>query len=206
MKIVQQKVDIYSMSDILLASGMMVDLDKNYMEIVGKPMPQFVSGENVKVCAYDDMKGICWYFAVVDYASPDRLILTDYNLLDVIQRRRNIKIKVTFTTSIYAVYDSEGQKVTLDTPVKITVKDISIGGILFQCEEDFEEDSVFEFYFNQCAKHLRIKTRILRKTELSNDLLGYGCAFESVTEKEQDMLFAFLWEQQRLQQKRLKLD
>ncbi|MFA9379944.1 MAG: PilZ domain-containing protein [Acetanaerobacterium sp.] len=206
MRTIQQRVEIYSMTDVLLATGALVDLSDNLIEIVGEVFPHFEKGENLKICAYDDMRGICWYLTSVELATPDRLILTDYNLLDVIQRRKNIKVKTTFSTNIYMVYDDNDVRTALETPVKITVKDISVGGTYFVAEQVFLEGSYFEFYFNQGPKHLRIKTLILRMQVLPGEKLGYGCKFADITEKEQDILFSFLWEEQRLQLKRLKLE
>lgn len=206
MRFIQQKVEIYNMTDVMLASGSLVDLSDDHMEIIGELFPHFERGENLKVCVYDDMRGICWYLTSVDYATMDRLILTDFNLLDVIQRRKSIKVKTTFHTNIYVIYAGDDNRVTLDTPIPITVKDISVGGIYFIAERIFLEGSHFEFFFNQGPKHLRIKTRILRKQELSGEKWGYGCQFVDITEKEQDILFAFLWEEQRQQLKRLRLE
>lgn len=206
MRMIQQKVEIYSMTDVMLASGFLVDLSDNHMEIVGEYFPHYERGENLKICVYDDMRGICWYLTSVDYATIDRLILVDFNLLDVIQRRKSIKVKTAFNTNIYIIYAGDNNKVGLDTPIKIVVKDISVGGIYFISEQIFLEGSHFEFYFNQGTKHLRIKTRVLRKQELSGEKWGYGCQFTDITEKEQDILFAYLWEEQRLQLKRRKLD
>lgn len=206
MRIVQQKVEIYSMTDVFLAKGFIVDLSEDQMEIVGEIFPHFERGENLKICAYDDMRGICWYLTSVRDATMDRLILTDFNLLDVIQRRRSIKVKTTFRTNIYLVYSADGDKIELEAPVKITIKDISVGGIYFIAEQLFLEGSHFEFFFNQGKKHLRVKTKILRKQALSGEKWGYGCQFMGITEKEQDIIFTFLWEQQRLQLKRQKYE
>ncbi len=206
MRTVQQKVEIYSMTDALIACGVLVDVSDGFMEIIGDIFPHFEKREMLKICAYDDMRGICWYSALVDFSGIDRIILTDYHLLDVIQRRKSIKVKTTFETNIYILYDIEGNRVTIENPIKITIRDISVGGIFFVAEHIFFEGNQFEFYFNQGPKHLRLKTKILRRQEMNNGKLGYGCSFMDATEKEQDILFAYLWEVQRLQLKRMKFD
>lgn len=206
LRTVHQKVEIYSKKDALITTGVLVDVTDQNMEILGDIFPHFDKGETLKVCAYDDMRGICWYSAIVNYSAIDRIILTDYHLLDVIQRRKSIKVKTTFETNIYIVYDVDENKITLENPVKIVVRDISAGGIFFTTDHIFLDGNQFEFYFNQGPKHLRIKTKILRRQEMNNGKKGYGCTFIDATEKEQDILFAFLWEVQRLQLKRMQLN
>ncbi|SDN19425.1 PilZ domain-containing protein [Acetanaerobacterium elongatum] len=206
LRTVHQKVEIYSKKDALITTGVLVDVTDHNMEILGDIFPHFDTGETLKVCAYDDMKGICWYSAIVSFSAIDRIILTDYHLLDVIQRRKSIKVKTTFETNIYIVYDVDENKITLENPIKIVVRDISAGGIFFTADQIFFEGNQFEFYFNQGPKHLRIKTLILRRQDMNNGKKGYGCSFIDATEKEQDILFAFLWEVQRLQLKRMQLN
>lgn len=204
MRMIHQKVEIYSMTDVMLANGSLVDIDDDHMEIVGEYFPHFERGENLKVCVYDNFQGICWYLTSVNDATMLRLILTDFNLLDVIQRRKSIKIKTTFNTLIHAVYSIDNERIELESPVEITAKDLSVGGVYFISERLFLEGTGVEFLFNRVEPNLRIKTRILRKQELSGDKWGYGCQFWDVTPREADIVFAFLWEEHRRQLKRLK--
>ncbi len=206
LRTIHQKVEIYSKNDALITTGVLVDVSDRNMEIIGDIFPHFDIGEVLKICAYDDMKGICWYSAAVSFSALDRIIVTDFHLLNVIQRRKSIKVKTTFETNIYIVYDDEENKITLENPIKIAVRDISAGGVFFTADHLFQEGNQFEFYFNQGPKHLRIKTKILRRQEMNNGKTGYGCCFMDATEKEQDILFAFLWEVQRLQLKRMRLN
>lgn len=204
MRTVQHKVEVYSITDALISIGVLVDLDGDYMEIIGDIFPRFEKGEKLKICAYDDMRGICWYTAVVDYSVSDRIQLTDVELLNVIQRRQNIKVKTTFTTQIFNIYDDDDNMITLDEPINIQVKDISVGGVFFVCDMPFKENQKIEFFFNQGPRPLRIKTSILRRQEVNGQNNGYGCIYDDLTEREQDILFSYIWEVQRQQLRRMK--
>lgn|GEM_PF-2512702 len=101
-------------------------------------------------------------------------------MLEIIQRRENFKIKVLLPTTI-SVYDSakrpvldgEGNQVRLPAEIR----DISASGVLVQTQADLAVGQLIEFVFDKAGQPFLLTAEIIRRKEYESGLKGVGCKF-----------------------------
>ena len=116
------------------------------------------------------------------------------------ERRRYFKIKVSLSGRVlFLVRDDDTLR--FEEPVAIDIQDINVGGI-------FMSSSGFEFLKDDCAcvdielndgYRLNTMARVLRvQTGQDNQVIGYGCAFESLTAAQEDAIGKYINREQLL--------
>lgn len=105
-------------------------------------------------------------------------------LANILQRRRDIKVKVSFSCTITLI-DNEGEplinpKTGKPQTYQVRIKDISASGILMVTDQNFTIGQKFTFIFDQTNTPIEITSEILRTQEEKEDLTGYGCHFVDV--------------------------
>ena len=115
------------------------------------------------------------------------------------ERRRYFKIKVDLKGRVLFLVRG-GDTIRFEEPVNIGIQDINVGGIFMSSSYEFMQDDCVcvDVELND-GYRLNTMARVLRvQTGQDNEVLGYGCAFESLTAAQEDSIGKYINHQQLL--------
>ena len=204
------KVEVFGNNGSLLVS---VDksfvfprnLDSNEESILiikGKDLPELERSVKVTVIAYSKAGDRIKYLGEISMAHSRQMnvsILKNRDTQVLEERRRFFKIKVRLDgRALFIVRDDE--TIRFEEPAAIDIQDINVGGIFMSSEFEFmKEDCVCVDVELNDGYRLNTMARVLRvQTGQENEVLGYGCAFESLTAAQEDAIGKYINHQQLL--------
>lgn len=212
---ITQKASIYTLNKYFICDANVIRIDGNELYLLITEDVFSELSTDLYVTIYDDVYGLLTYKGKV--AEFTKEILSAYEIhyklkcvlvemIEVIQRRNNVKVKVTMPTTM-VLLDIENRPISDGKTRKvinhnITIKDISASGILFISKEKYTIGQRFLFVFDKCAKPIEIVAEILRTQEHENDFKGYGCKFLNVPEAKEEIVRQFVFKMQILAKKR----
>ncbi|MCL1809446.1 MAG: PilZ domain-containing protein [Clostridiales bacterium] len=120
-------------------------------------------------------------------------------MLEIIQRRENFKIKVLIPTTI-SVYDNANKPVLdgfrnhLKLPAEI--RDISASGVFVQTKADLRIGQVIEFMFDKAGQPFPLAAEIIRSKKYESGLVGFGCKFINLPEVNESSIRRYIFKLQ----------
>lgn len=181
------------------------NLDSNEESILiikGKDLPELERGVKVTVIAYSKAGDRIRYLGEIAMAHSRQMNVSieknrDTKVLE--ERRRYFKIKVSLDgRALFVVRDED--TIRFEEPADIEIQDINVGGIFMSSGFDFQKDDCVcvDIELND-GYRLNTMARVLRvQTDQENNVLGYGCAFESLTAAQEDAIGKYINHQQLL--------
>lgn len=204
------KVEVFGENGALLIS-----VDKNFvfpknldsdeesiLIIKGKELPELDRGVRVTVIAYSKSGDRIKYPGMISVAHSRQMnvsLLKNRDARVLEERRRYFKIKVQLDgRALFLVRDDE--TIRFEEPADIEVQDINVGGIFMSSGFEFMKDDCVcvDIELND-GYRLNTMARVLRvQTGGDGQVLGYGCAFESLTAAQEDAIGKYINHQQLL--------
>lgn len=170
--------------------------DESILIIKGKGLPELDRGTRVIVIAYTKAGDRIKYAGDISmsYARQMNISLVKSGSTQVLEeRRRYFKIKVDLSgRALFIVRDDD--TIRFEEPVAIGVSDINVGGIFMTSSFEFHTDDsacidvelLDGYRLNTMATVLRVQT------DSDGAVIGYGCAFESLTAAQEDAIGKYI--------------
>ena len=134
----------------------------------------------------------------VDASTKVSLDVKIADVTEIEERRRYFKVKTNELAVVYKTRAAAAQG------IPAVILNINLGGVLLACEESLVPGECY--YINTFGGQLEIYAKILRKqiNKLTNELEGYGCQFQEVTEQQEEMLSRYIMDCQLAERERLR--
>lgn len=190
--------EIKSMSNDLLATGVINSITSEYIEIVSHTgtMPILRFKTEVKLSIFNHKLGFQVLSGLV-YISNRKLIrISDVtNILDY--ERRNffrVDTQIEATATLLKEPDANGNLIE----IPVLVCNISLGGALLKTEYQFESGEPFQLHITLNSKACTFTSRIHRVEPADKNHWMCGSEFLSYTDAHGDILCAYLFQCQRV--------
>ena len=154
-------------------------------------------GDPTLVEVMSSHKGACTYDATVGFSTAGRIQLVDLALRAVVQQRSALRVATTLPYQVTEVVE-DGVRVPLDEPLDVVVIDVSAHGLRFRAAVEVEAGVQLALRFDAGHVPVDLVVEVLRGEEVRAGS-AYGCRFVELREREADVLFRFVLEEQRRQ-------
>lgn len=144
-----------------------------------------------------DDRGAMTYDAVVSSAFAKRIGLAGLVLRTVVQQRAALRVLVVLALEINLLPLPDDPDVA-PTVVGVRTLDVSAHGLRIRTPLELEVGARFTFGFVAARVPLNLTAEVLR-VEQVRDEHAYGCRLVGASERESDLLFRFVLDEQRRQ-------
>lgn len=156
--------------------------------------------DKIELLLTNDVFGIEVYMATIWKCVGNILHVTDMNLQNVIQRRKDVKLKMSVKLMIHPVKycDDHGHQIlvcNVANRTDITLSDISAGGLAFYSDEKLVPDQLYFLFFPYTKEPVELIFLVLRCSELEDGKYFYGCKFDNISIYAERMLRSFVYYQ-----------
>ncbi|QSX07175.1 PilZ domain-containing protein [Sedimentibacter sp. zth1] len=191
-------VKIFDRNKQYLGKGKLDKIVGSRIVIKGNNLPIIHSKETIFLNVFNELRGVLIYECIVNIGANMQLTATILKQHGTIERRRTLKIRTAYTTSIRLVI-RDNKALSIKDPIVIKMLNLSIGGMLFTSKETFCINDIITFTFDHyqnCSIDLEAKIIRVDKTidEYNND--NYGCIFIGVTPYDENVICKYLYERQ----------
>lgn len=178
----------------------------DFVVLKGKEIEIADIGQAVDVIVYYKNGDRYKYNTVLDLATDMQVNVhlgSDFVMME--ERRGSFKTATDSDAYVEEIIRDDEEPVIFDTPLKIKIKNINIGGIFMESDYPFKIHDIMSLSF--IDGKLRTATEILRKQfDKKGNLTGYGCKFMELNLSEEAIVSRFIFDCQiaeREKQKRL---
>ena len=180
----------------LVAAGHVRSVDASSLSVTAPRYAGHVlePGDPVLLEVDSPVRGECTFDAVVAASAPGVIELTALQLRDVVQRRTAVRVPVSVPITFEAVV-TDGEDVALEPPLQALVMDTSADGLRFRAEQTIALGTQLRAVF-PARRPVPVLAEVLRHEELRG-ATAHGCRFLGLTERDRDVLVAFVLEQER---------
>lgn len=151
-------------------------------------------GDPVVLEVASAVRGECTFDAVVAASGPGTIELRDLHLRDVVQRRSAVRVPVSMPLEFTARVE-DGEDVALEPPLQVLVMDVSADGLRFRLEEPVELGTQLRAEFPS-RRPIPVVVEVVRHEPLRGGV-AHGCRFLDMTERDRDVLVAFVLVEER---------
>lgn len=204
--------EIKSSKNELLGTGIIGDVDEQYITVVGEEnsLPTLAYRTSIKLNVFNKDLGFKVLIGMVYISSRELMKVSDVvNLLDY-ERRHFFRVQVKLAGALAIPMPfKEGDDFFNPEmrTVEARILDLSLNGMLVSCEEELQIDDEFDASVRLAARPCTFHC-IVRRIEMTEKYgVHYGCEFIGLHDPEQRDLCMFLFQVQRQQinKKRNKL-
>ena len=141
------------------------------------------TGTRVNIFLQNDDNGQDIYSGVIENIGENLISIEQVVFVKKIQRRMEFRLQSFFPLEIKFEY---GQSQPLNPPIKGIIRDLSVGGMLFNTNIDIDEDFRFNIDLDIQGETLYIPhIKINRKTfNKKTKRFSYGCIFNGLDEEK----------------------
>lgn len=187
--------EITTLDNELLASGDISEISEKYVEIINPNGKMTEIEKNILVKLIIHNKEYNVYAASV-YSSDEKCLklsgLEDYTNFE---KREYFRVNVFMDTRGYFYTGKGDPPYNTKEPFRLNVIDLSLTGLMFNTKTKLEMDQQIGILLPLHEIEI-FNCRIKRIIELSN-IGGYGCEFIKNTNKQENLLCNFIFEEQR---------
>ena len=196
-------VKVYNINKEFLGSGHLLNITSVTIKIKGEDLPIISSGTEVYIEIYDELVGISPYFCKIGVASKNQLNAHIISKENIIERRKSLKVRTDLSFCIDKLFRND-EDITEKVPnMKISLLNLSIGGMLISSNYDLIINDTIIFYF-QYAKYklILLNAKIIRiderqdKDNDENTIVNYGCCFEKMDRYNESVITQYLYDRQ----------
>lgn len=206
---IYRKATIYNLNKVMICDAEVLGKRDNVITIMLKENISSKMHSDLYVTLYDDVYGLLTYKSkIIEYKKivsasfsiqyKVRCELID--LVEILQRRNNVKVKTNISTTITLVDDEDEEIINLKTQRPFDyaafIKDISASGVFVTTEEELAISQRFVFIFSESPKPIRIISEIIRIQKLSKGGYGYGCKFLNMSDSMESVVRRFVFKVQ----------
>ncbi|NYB72619.1 PilZ domain-containing protein [Sedimentibacter hydroxybenzoicus DSM 7310] len=194
-------VKVFDEKNKLLCNGHLLGISNRIIMIKGHFLPELKTKKKIVVEIYD-FNGISPYLCEVRLSSTNQLNALIIRKDPITERRNSLKIKTDLSFNIDKLY-RKGEDVTEDFKgLKITMLNLSVGGMLISSNYDLLIGDLIMFNFECDENKIIIKAKIIRidkkhdsrTRELS--AINYGCVFEKMSSFNESVITKYLFDRQ----------
>lgn len=174
---------------------------KGYVSNTSDDMDVLYLGRQVLLKTMDNQRGVIVHRGTITYSLKGLVHIEALTFVENIQRRSNVKVKVTFKAEIYPVtivdlgFDEEVTK-DLENKKAVLFVDISAGGCCFYCKSELDMEQLYQFHFSKISSPFDLSFKVIRCTEVSAGReWSYGCQFHHMTAKEEMLLRQYVFKE-----------
>lgn len=153
-------------------------------------------GDVVVAQVLSTTRGALTYDARVASSETGRIELVDLRLRDAVQQRSAVRVATSLPVAVREMV-VDGQRTELETPLAVTVLDLSAGGARVHAAEELAAGTRLVLDL-ELGRPLRLVAEVLRTAPGRTGFL-HGCRFDQIREREADEIFSFVLAEQRRQ-------
>jgi hypothetical protein len=152
-------------------------------------------GERAQLEVLTTDRGALTYDGIVDLAVARRIDLRDLRLREVVQQRAAVRVATHLAVRVHSRIDEDGE-VQLDPPWTVVALDVSAHGARLLIERELVVGTRLGVVFDTGDTRVDLMTEVVRIEEIRGGF-AYGCRFVDATERQHDLLFAYVLREQR---------
>ena len=179
----------------LLLMGKLSTIRESYIDLTGtrNNLPEIPYQTPVKIEVYQSQLGFKVLEGSVYLSSP--LLLRIIQLKEAAASEQREYFRINVNRPGY-VYDSQMKE------TKVELIDISLGGLMFQSEEEFEEDQEITIRTSFLDTASVLHCVVLRCVQLlgekagESSSMGYGCEFTELNAQQEDQIYRYMLKKQ----------
>lgn len=187
--------EVLAVNGDIIATGRITEIvDKNVKvtNSVGN-LPVFEGNTLVKLLIHNQENEGETFVALVYESTNESLTLTNFELLSNFEKREYFRLSMKIDTKCY-IDDGTGELSEMKS-FKVKVKDLSLRGAFVVTNAILEENQ--KIYLVLPLSETEIyKCTVMRRVEYYKSV-GYGCSFDKYTNKQEDLLCQYIFEEQR---------
>lgn len=187
---VHNKIEIRNQQDKIITNGTIISFSEKEYTIIFENLNVLTEQQDVRVYIFDDIEGIQVYKAKIRYIIEDKATVVLGDKINIMQRRKNVKVKYVQEADIkaYLMNNKEISSLTLSKPILIKITDIGAGGIFFISSEYIGIGQKFNLDLVYQGHAITIMVQIIRTQKVENFKIGYGCKFINLTKQQESFL------------------
>ncbi len=204
------RVLVYDKGERLLVATKSVSFPKDFFKIKGKDLVM-LKGSDFPIISKEEYIDV-----IFEYINGTRMkyttsvdLCTEYQInfhvgdgVALEERRQSYKVNVSFGGEVL-FYVREEEMVNFESPVKVDIVNINLGGVYFRSDFEFEEgDQVMLNFLDGKMEFLSDILRVQRSVD--GEIDGYGCRFLNITHTQEESLARYLIECQLIEREKLR--
>lgn len=196
---ISSSCEVKSLSNQLIVIGYICKSGDDYLEISSKKdkLPMQKANSRVKIIIKSKKNGWKTLIGKVYLSTNDMMRITDLQTSANFERRKYFRVNLQLDSEAVKSTDMESEDMidehTAAIPIKI--KDASLRGLQFESDISFEINDELIILIPVLTKDLYFTATICRKFK-KNGAIGYGCEFIDPPDRDLDILYKYLLEQE----------
>lgn len=187
--------NIKTMTNRLIATAYVSKISDEYVEFSNKneKMPLAPVNKPLKISIFDEKNGFKVIVGTV-YLSTDKFLrLVDVTNLADYEKRHFFRVSLSLKGTCQIPSINEGE----DAQVKeVNIENLSLSGAFFTLNHNLDIGQQMTLILPFSSLNV-IKCVILRKENRDPKLFGYGCQFLEQSQKQSDLLYHYIFQEQR---------
>lgn len=195
--------EIKTMQNKLLSTGIISAIESEYVEISGKTgaMPLLPFREEVKLSIFNHRYGLRVLSALVFVSDPKFIRFFEAQSILDYERRNFFRMETNINAEIQLFRDSDSKVPQPNN--KVVVCNLSLGGALIKTKLELKEEEGLQLHILINGK-MCIFTCIVHSAEYQDSGTWLcRCEFREYSDRQSDILCAYLFERQRIYLKSL---
>lgn len=190
--------EIKTLESIPLGSGLLESVEEEAVQIVrsGGFLPTLTCNTLVNLHILHSSGENKTLIGKVYLSNPDLMRVVDVQNLSDYERRNFFRLKMSIHTQVYPILE-ENSKLGSIQPFPVKITDLSISGCFIQTKKKMELNHRFMLVFPLNGAKISFTCQVQRIDKPENKFNGYGCVFLNNTNRQNDLLCQYLFEQQR---------
>lgn len=201
--------EIKTLANELVATGTIQKITPDYIEVSDRTgfMPIAPYGIPVKMNVFNSKSGFRVLAGKVYTSNLKSIRIVDVITLLDCERRHFFRVEVHMIAQILLLkkktkqdsQDDSSKKNSEKKSLRVIIRNLSLGGTLFTCAEDFETGDRISVKLKINRKSIVLQGIVRRTGEIEDGKLLYGCEFTDVSEPAANALCAYIFQCQREQ-------
>lgn len=191
-------VKIFDENKNYLGKGTLDKISSNMIVVRGHYLPVLPSKTVIFINIYNELTGISVYECSTNVAADMQLSAKIIKKHPTVERRKALKIRTNFEVDLKLII-RENKIVETNNPIKISILNLSIGGLLFASSTEFfiGDTIVFTFdYYKDTPIILDAKVVRIDPAEDNFNYNNYGCVFNELSSNDENIICKYLYERQ----------
>lgn len=158
-----------------------------------------VRGRLARLNLINEEKGVWRCTGRVGSISDGRVEIEELELLEHVQRRKDVKVNLNYSNMIAAAAKDPQEEEEQIVQIPVTFKDISAGGARLEIKdsnEKLEIGDIVTMDFDLGRFPIKVNLKILRITEETEGIYSYGCQFIDIKGSQESILREFVFRTQ----------